>query len=84
MDTVDFFAEYGITDTAAIGEIYDLIIGDPANYLKYYIGYLEFLELKRDAIRCWGDEFSLERFHREVLETGPVQFRMLREELGVE
>ena len=83
-DTVDFFAEYGITDAEAIAEIYNLIVGDPANYLKYYIGYLEFLELKRDAMKCWGDDFSQERFHREVLEAGPIPFWMLREELGVE
>lgn len=83
-DTVDFFAKYGITDAAAIAEIYDLIVGDPANYLKYYIGYLEFLELKRDAMKCWGDDFSQKRFHREVLEAGPMPFWMLREELGVE
>ena len=80
-DTVDFFADYGIEDTEAVAEIYDMILGDPANYLKYYIGYLEFLELKKDAINAWGDEFSQERFHREVLEIGPVPFRMLRERM---
>lgn len=81
MDTVHFFEEYGITDTDAISEIYQLIIGDPANYLKYYIGYLEFLELKKDAIESWGDAFTQERFHREILETGPVPFKLLRERL---
>ncbi|MEI3219919.1 MAG: DUF885 family protein [Lachnoclostridium sp.] len=50
LDTVSFFREYGITDTKTIENIYDLIIADPANYLKYYIGYAEFLELKREAI----------------------------------
>ena len=34
-----FFHTYGITDDAIIEDIYDLIIADPANYLKYYIGY---------------------------------------------
>ena len=46
-----FFHTYGITDDATIENIYDLIIADPANYLKYYIGYLEFLELKK---KCSG------------------------------
>lgn len=47
LDTVSFFRVCGITDTNTIEDIYDLIIADPANYLKYYIGYVEFLELKK-------------------------------------
>lgn len=77
-DTASFFRDYGITDTQTISEIYSLIISDPANYLKYYIGYLEFLELKKYAIEKWGDKFTQERFHRVVLETGPAPFKILR------
>ena len=64
LDTIDFFRSYGITETDVIEEIYQLILGDPANYLKYYIGYVEFLELKKEAIRRWGDDFSQEKFHK--------------------
>lgn len=78
LDTVAFFRSYGITETDVIEEIYELIVGDPANYLKYYIGYVEFLELKKEAIQEWGDEFSQERFHKAVLEIGPAPFDVLR------
>ena len=85
LDTVSFFRSYGITDTDAIEDIYDLIIADPGNYLKYYIGYVEFLELKKDAIEAWGDDFSQERFHKAVLEPGPASFEILRKHiLGTE
>ena len=51
-----------------------LIIADPANYLKYYIGYVKFLELKK----CWaekmGEDFSQKEFHRAVLSVGPAPF----------
>lgn len=80
-ETIDFFSDYGISDSAAISEIYQLIASDPANYLKYYIGYLEFLELKKYAIEKWGSDFSQERFHRTVLETGPAPFAILREQV---
>ena len=60
-----------------------MILGDPANYLKYYIGYLEFLELKKDAIKTWENKFTQERFHREVLEAGPVPFEILKKEMGL-
>ena len=83
-DTRNFFQNYGIEDASSVAEIYDLILGDPGNYLKYYIGYLEFLELKKDAIAVWDTEFSQKRFHREVLEMGPVPFWVLREKMLLE
>lgn len=79
LDTVTFFRDYGIRDTDAVKEIYSLIITDPGNYLKYYIGYAEFLALKKEAAGKWGDGFSQERFHKAVLETGPAPFDILRE-----
>lgn len=79
LDTVSFFRDYGIQDTKTIEEIYNLIIADPGNYLKYYIGYVEFLELKKKAIEKWGDDFSQERFHKAILETGPAPFDILEE-----
>ena len=68
-----------IADT--IEDIYDLIIADPANYLKYYIGYVEFLELKRDAVKQWGKGFSQEKFHKAVLDVGPAPFDVVREQV---
>lgn len=79
-DTISFFRDYGITDTQAVSEIYGLIVSDPANYLKYYIGYLEFLELKKYAIEEWGDKFTQQRFHKIVLQTGPAPFNILRKQ----
>lgn len=81
LDTIDFFHKYGITNTDTIQDIYELIIGDPANYLKYYIGYVEFLELKKYAISKWGNDFSQLRFHETVLNTGPAPFNILRKQI---
>ena len=74
MDTVSFFSNYGITDAATVGRIYDLIIGSPGNYLKYYIGYVEFLELKKDWAEEKGAGSSQKEFHEAVLEVGPAPF----------
>lgn len=73
-DTVRFFSDYGIKDTDAIQEIYNLILSDPGNYLKYDVGYLEFMELKKKAMKIDGDEFSQKNFHRAVLDVGPAPF----------
>lgn len=73
-DTVRFFSDYGIKDTDAVREIYNLILSDPGNYLKYYVGYLEFVELKKKAMEIDGDKFSQKNFHRAVLDVGPAPF----------
>lgn len=74
MDTVAFFSNYGITDVETIEGIYELIIGSPGNYLKYYIGYVEFLELKKEWAEEKGTGFSQKEFHEAVLEVGPAPF----------
>ncbi len=79
LDAISFFRSYGITDTDTIEKIYDLIIADPANYLKYYIGYVEFLEMKKEAMKAWGDDFSQKKFHKAVLDIGPAPFQLVRE-----
>ena len=77
-DTVKHFAAYGIDEEATIAEIYNYILGDPANYLKYYVGYLEILELKKDYMNQQGKVFSQKTFHKELLEIGPAPFEVIR------
>ncbi len=77
-DTKDFFKKYGIVDETTIGEIYRHIVCDPANYLTYYVGYLEFLELKKEVIALEKENFSQKDFHKKVLEIGPAPFEILR------
>ena len=79
MDAIAFFSNYGITDADTVEEIYELIIGSPANYLKYYIGYVEFLELKKDWVEEKGEKFSQKEFHEAVLEVGPAPFEIVED-----
>lgn len=80
-DLLEFFRDFGIGDEAAIGEIYDYIVSEPAHYLKYYIGYVEFLELKKYAQEKWGDDYSDRAFHDAVLTIGPAPFDILKKYL---
>lgn len=77
METAAFFSGYGITDTDAIERIYELIIGSPGNYLKYYIGYVEFLQLKEQWIEKKESGFLQKDFHQAVLEVGPAPFALV-------
>ena len=76
-DLSAFFSNYGIKDTAVTDRIYDLILGAPGNYLKYYIGYVEFLELKKAWIKEKGADSPQKAFHEAVLKVGPAPFELV-------
>lgn len=80
-DTVRFFSDYGINDPNAVQSVYKLIIGSPANYLKYYIGYLKFYELKKEMADALENQFSQKEFHRAVLDVGPAPFEIVYDEV---
>ncbi len=77
MDTAAFFKNYGIKDVDVVNQIYELIIGSPGNYLKYYIGYVEFMELKKEWVERKGENFSQKEFHKAVLDIGPAPFKIV-------
>jgi uncharacterized protein (DUF885 family) len=81
-DTYNFFSDYGVTDSSTVREIFELIVEEPAHYLKYYIGYLEFLSLETYAKESYGTDYSKESFHRAVLEIGPAPFSLLQSYLS--
>ena len=72
-----FLSQLGITDNTIQKEIYQVIVEDPANYLKYYRGAVEILELKKEAEDTLGAQFSLKDFHSYLLRTGPAPFSIL-------
>ena len=82
-ETYAFLKQFGISDTATVSKIYEYIIETPANYLKYYYGYLNFLDIREAVRQKEGDHFSLKKFHEQVLELGPMPFDILRQQLGV-
>lgn len=74
-----FLSQLGITDNTIQKEIYQVIVEDPANYLKYYLGYLQFLDLQQEVRELSGDAFHLHSFHQKVLSAGPCQFPILKQ-----
>ncbi|MFR3412362.1 MAG: DUF885 family protein [Coprococcus sp.] len=68
---------FGINNASTAAEIYQYIVETPGNYLKYFWGDLNFLDLKTVCQKRLGDDFDLKEFHRRILEIGPVQFPVL-------
>lgn len=72
-----YLKKFGITNAGSIHDMFMLIKQQPANYLKYYLGYLEICSLKEQARNCLGSAFDLKEFHEFVLSNGPAPFSLL-------
>lgn len=73
-----FWSEYGVDDAATVKRITDLILEEPGNYLKYYVGYLKFRQM-REQLALENKSFSVSAFHEAILRTGPSPFSVLEE-----
>ena len=69
-----------------LAEVYQRIIDEPANYLKYYVGYLEIFRLRQQAEKALGNQFNAKEFHEFLLEVGPAPFPIIekREEVWIQ
>lgn len=75
--TAAFLEPFGFSEKGVADSFYNAILESPANYLKYYLGCLCFQDLKKAAQLRQGKAFSLKKFHKKILETGPCPFPIL-------
>lgn len=76
-DTQDFLG----VDEETCREVYEILVEEPALYLAYYGGYLEFVELREKAEETLGEQFDLKEFHTFLLDVGPAQFEIIEDRL---
>lgn len=79
-DVENFLTQLGFQSSTA-KSLYESILQSPANYLQYYVGYLNFCELRKEQQEKLQGDFSLKEFHKTIMETGPVPFSILKEHL---
>ena len=72
---------FGVNNPNSVAAIYTYIAEEPCNYLKYYLGYLEILELQKAAKAQWSDSYTDYAFHSFYLDCGPSDFTSLTERL---
>lgn len=82
--TKELLATHGIYKDEDVREIFEYVVEEPANYAKYYWGYLEILSLKEAAREQMGEYYSDYAFHRFFLECGPSDFTTLHAKLKEE
>jgi uncharacterized protein (DUF885 family) len=75
----DVAEQLGVDDLEAAQGLYDFVAANPAYYLKYYGGQLEFTLLRQRAEEALGSDFDAQAFHTVVLDLGPCDFGLLQE-----
>lgn len=78
----NYLVRLGLNAEAA-QPIFEIMVEEPANYLSYFIGYLEMLNLQDAAEAAWGENYSLKKFHEAVLSLGPAPFALLEKAIKV-
>ena len=73
-DMQDYFDQYLKLD---VSEIYDQIQANPGAFLPYYVGHLEFLELRKEAENALGNKFREVDFHTAILKSGSAPFEIV-------
>lgn len=79
-DAKDYLVGKGLSGDAADG-LYTTLVGDPAVYQSYSTGYYELKEIRDYAEEELGSKFDLKEFNTVVLETGPCQFNILKQQV---
>lgn len=79
-ETEQYMNEQGM-DGSGAEELYYTLVGDPAVYQSYSTGYYELKELRDYAEEKMGDNFDAKEFNAIILETGPCQFDILKEQV---
>ncbi|MCM1158585.1 MAG: DUF885 domain-containing protein [Bacteroidales bacterium] len=76
-DTRKFFEDNGFNSYHA-ESVYTYVVEAPANYLSYFIGYLEIMSLKEAYRNQEMENYSEKGFHQKLLDIGPSDFTTLR------
>lgn len=78
-NTAEYLSMFGINDEEVVDDVFEIIVEEPANYLSYFIGYLEFIELREMAEEELGNDFVAKDFHQFLMETGPAPFYIIED-----
>jgi uncharacterized protein (DUF885 family) len=76
-DTADYLSDFNITDDETIQQMYDAMVAEPANYMKYALGAIEFEQLRLKSEQGLKGKFDLKEFHKFILDMGPAPFYII-------
>lgn len=78
-EKVKTYLENFYSDPGSVADdIFYAMVENPGNYLSYYVGYLEFLNMRKMAEAQLGDRFDAKEFHTFLLDMGNAPFDVIQ------
>lgn len=74
----DYLTNYYSNPDQVLDSIYYAMIENPGNYLSYYVGYLEFNNMRTTAEMQLGEKFDEKEFHTFLLDMGNAPFDVIQ------
>jgi uncharacterized protein (DUF885 family) len=78
-DTKAYMAELGISDTATIDQIWDIVVEIPCYYAPYCFGHLETIRILGGAIEATEGKKTIKEVHEAYLDVGPAPFPVIEQ-----
>ncbi|MBE5948575.1 MAG: DUF885 domain-containing protein [Lachnospiraceae bacterium] len=82
-DVLEYLNVFGFTSEETVHNIYETILQNPAEYLSYFIGYLEITELRDTAKEKLGEKFNIKDFHTFLLDMGPAPYDIIADYMEI-
>ena len=58
-------------------ELYDVVVAMPGVFVRYGVGFVSHLNLRKKAMDELGDKFDFVAYDRAIIENGPLPFAIL-------
>lgn len=75
-----YLSDFGFSKTAGKA-IFDSMVAEPAGYMEYTLGYLEIMDLQKEAKEKLGKNYNEKAFHQFFLKIGPAPFAIIRDRM---
>lgn len=74
----DYLAQYFSEPDDIVDAIYETMVENPANFLSYFIGCVEFMNMRKTAEKELGSAFDARAFHQFLLDMGNAPFDVIQ------
>ena len=78
-DVFEYLEETGMGDEETAKEVFQMVVEEPSEYLEYYVGFLEIMNLRNEAKEKLGSRFNLRDFHEFLISVGPAPFYLIED-----
>lgn len=74
----EYLSNYYSSPDEIVDSLYEAMVENPANYLSYYVGCMEFQNMRANAEKTLGDKFDAKEFHKFLLDMGNAPFDVIQ------